>query len=208
MHTEYKQLIDELVREGVLKTPAIIDAFKSVDRRNFVLPEHKDEAYADSAFPIGYGQTISQPYTVAFMLELLQPQKGDRILDIGSGSGWTTALLAHIVGKDGFVYGVERVPELVAFGKQNLAKTFFENAEITEAGETLGLPRHAPYKKILVSAADTRVPEELTEQLERGGILVIPVLGGIEKIEKDAEGETAGARYEGFRFVPLVYTKN
>ncbi len=95
-------------------------AFKKIKREDFLLPEDRSKAGIDNALPIGYGQTISQPATVAFMLELLQPRAGDKILDVGSGSGWTTALLAEIVGKRGKVYGVERILELKNFGKQNL----------------------------------------------------------------------------------------
>jgi len=117
-----KELIKHLIARNVLKTKAIIDAFQAVDRIDFVPLKYLDEAYGDYPLPIGYGQTISQPFTVAFMLELLQPQKGDKILDVGSGSGWTTALLAHIVQEEGSVRGIELIPELVAFGKKNLNK--------------------------------------------------------------------------------------
>ena len=92
-----KYLIKELMAEGILKTPSIIEAFEKVDRKDFVPEELKDKAYLNTPLPIGYGQTISQPLTVAFMLELLQPQAGDKVLEIGSGSGWQTALLAHMV---------------------------------------------------------------------------------------------------------------
>mgnify|MGYP001575730005 FL=1 len=99
-------LIDSLIKEGWLKTPKIIDAFQKIKREDFLPDNLKDSAEVDAAMPIGFGQTISQPLTVAFMLELLQPKEGDKILDVGSGSGWTTALLASIVGPAGEVMGL------------------------------------------------------------------------------------------------------
>ena len=111
-----------------MKTPSIIEAFEKVDRKDFVPEELKDKAYLNTPLPIGYGQTISQPLTVAFMLELLQPQAGDKVLEIGSGSGWQTALLAHMVSGGngrGKVIAVELIPELMAFGRKNVAKYGF-----------------------------------------------------------------------------------
>ena len=170
-----KQLVTNLIRTGVLETKEITDAFLHVDRKNFVLSEYEDEAYGDYPLPIGYGQTISQPTTVAMMLEWLQPKKGEKILDVGSGSGWTTALLADIVGPAGKVFGVEIVPELVAFGQKNLDKSNCPKANILQAGEKLGLPQEAPFDRILVSAAGRVIPKELVDQLKIGGTMVIPV---------------------------------
>ena len=122
-----QSLINHLINVGVLKTPEIIKAFYKIDRAFFVPKEFHDYAYEDYPLSIGYGATISQPYTVAFMLELLQPKKGEKILDVGSGSSWTTALLAHIVGIKGKIFGVEIVPELIKFAKDNLKKFKFSN---------------------------------------------------------------------------------
>jgi len=119
-----ESLISELIEQGYLKTPRIIRAFKKIDRADFVLPEFKNSAYLNVPLPIGHGQTISQPLTVAFMFELLQPEVGDKILDIGSGSGWTTALLAEIMSKMGKVFSIEIVPELCEFGEGNVRKYF------------------------------------------------------------------------------------
>ena len=107
---------------GVLKSPSLKKAYLQIDRKDFVLPKYEDEAYEDHPLPIGYGQTISQPTTVFFMLELLSAKLGDHILDVGSGSGWTTALLGSIVGKKGGVVGVDIVSELVEYGRNNLKK--------------------------------------------------------------------------------------
>ncbi|KKU46623.1 MAG: Protein-L-isoaspartate(D-aspartate) O-methyltransferase [Parcubacteria group bacterium GW2011_GWB1_46_8] len=115
LYMSHQDLVTRLIQSNVLKTSAIIDAFKKIDRKDFVLEAFADEAYGNYPISIGGGQTISQPWTVAFMLELLNPLAGDRVLDIGSGSGWTTALLAHIVKdskKQGKVFGIEIVPEL------------------------------------------------------------------------------------------------
>ena len=123
-------LVEKLISDEALRTPRIIDAFKKIDRADFVEVQYKDEAYGDYPLPIGHEQTISQPSTVAFMLELLQPATGNKVLDVGSGSGWTAALLAQIVGPEGRVFGFELVPELVKFGSENLAKYNFPHAEI------------------------------------------------------------------------------
>jgi protein-L-isoaspartate(D-aspartate) O-methyltransferase len=197
-----QELIKHLITRKALKTKAIIDAFWAIDRINFVRPKYLDEAYGDYPLPIEYGQTISQPYTVAFMLELLQPQKGDKVLDVGSGSGWTTALLAHIVGKEGSVLGIELVPELVEFGKRNLNKYQFPNAEIIRADENLGKAGEE-FDKILVSASAVDMPHELFEQLKIGGRMVIPVRSSIYVVDKISRENIEEKEYYGFAFVPL-----
>jgi protein-L-isoaspartate(D-aspartate) O-methyltransferase len=165
--------------------------------------EYVEEAYGDYPLPIGFGQTISQPTTVALMLELLQPHKGDKILDVGSGSGWTTALLARIA-ESGPVYGVEIVPELVAFGAKNLGKYGFRNASIAQAGKELGLPREAPFDRILVSASSSDLPESLVKQLKVGGTMVIPIGDSVFRIVKKTEKDIEEEEFPGFLFVPLI----
>lgn len=197
-------LINNLIKEGWLRNKRIIKSFEKIDRRDFVLPEYKNQAYYDYPLPIGYGQTISQPSTVAFMLGLLNPRKGDKILDVGSGSGWTTALLTEIAGNKGLVYGIEIVPELVKFGKNNIAKCNFKNAQIKQAGIKIGLEEEAPFDRILVSASAQNIPEDLLKQLKIGGIMVIPVKNSILKINKISEKEIKIDNFEGFVFVPLA----
>ena len=177
-------LIKKLIKNGYLKSAPIIEAFKEVDRRDFVLPEYEDLAYLDEALPIGYGQTISQPLTVAFMLELLAPEPGEKILDVGSGSGWTTALLAQIVGARGSVFGIEIIRALVDFGRKNLAKYELPQVSIFQAHAELGLPRKAPFDRILVSASSPSLPEELVKQLRVGGRMVAVVLNSVVKVDK------------------------
>jgi protein-L-isoaspartate(D-aspartate) O-methyltransferase len=203
-------LIKQLIKDGYLKTPEIINAFYKIKREDFVLPQFKEEAEANYPLPIGYNQTISQPLTVAFMLELLQPKKGDKVLDIGSGSGWTTALLAEIVGENGKVFGIEIIPELKEFGEENTKKYNFVESKraIFICGDgSKGLKDEAPFDKIHVGAAAAEIPKALLEQLKIDGRMVIPV--GVEVqdmvlIEKISEKEYKEERYPGFLFVPLI----
>lgn len=198
-------LIDSMIINRVLKSPQIIKAFEEVDRKEFVPEMFKESAYVDAPLGIGADQTISQPSTVAFMLEHLSPQKGEKILDIGTGSGWTTALLCHIVGEEGSVTGLERVHMLVEMGKQNLAKFCQgEHCTIESAGDALGRPGEK-FDKILVSAAAEKLPETLVEQLNVGGKLVIPVQNSINIVTKTGEDETETESIYGFRFVPLIH---
>ena len=199
-----KKLVEYMMISGVLKTPEIIEAFLKADRAYFIPNKLKNEAYIDAPLPIGKDQTISQPSTVAFMLELLEPKKGDKILDIGSGSGWTTALFCQIVGKKGQVIGVERIDELVKIGQNNLSKfKFRKNCFIQKTGSCIGIPGEK-FDKILVSASTEHFPDELLNQLQVGGTLVIPVKNSIFKLEKVTDSLIQKSEYPGFVFVPLI----
>lgn len=201
---ENSLFVDYLIHRGVLRSHSLIDAFLRCDRMLFV-PDHlKGSAYGDYPLSIGEGQTISQPTTVAIMLELLAPQEGNRILDIGSGSGWTTALLASAVGNNGYVEGMERIGNLVEFGRGNLRKAGIANASIEPADTAvLGKPGHQ-YDRILVSASASVMPGELFDQLKPDGSLVIPVHNSLWHFTKNAEGAIDGYELPGFRFVPLI----
>lgn len=179
-------------------------ALQAIDRKNFVPLSHQAQAHKDIPLPLGYGQTISQPHTVHYMLHLLHPRKGDHTLDVGAGSGWTTALLAYLVGPRGRVVGVERIPQLTAFGQANLARYDFAQATLLQAGKQLGYPPQAPYDRILVSAAAKNVPTALWEQLSVGGILVLPVNQALWKVSKKASDVQQIEKHEGFAFVPLM----
>jgi len=199
-----ESLIENMKASGVLKNPEIVNAFKKVDRKFFVPEDLKEHIYIDKPLPIGKNQTISQPTTVAFMLELLSPKKGDKILDIGSGSGWTTALLCHIVTKKGSVLGLERVSELVKIGQKNLSQfNFGEYCSIKKAGNELGMPGHI-FDKILVSASAEDVPQILFKQLKIGGTLVVPVRNSIFRFIKISEAKIRQEEFPGFVFVPLI----
>jgi len=158
----------------------------------------------DIPLPIGHDQTNSQPTTVRHMLTWLDARPSQKVLDVGSGSGWTTALLSHIVGKDGKVYAVERIPELVQFGRNNCARLDLKNVEFVVAGAHYGLPKHAPYDRILVSASASEFTEELMDQLKVGGKLVVPVQDTIFEVTKLAGGKTKVIRHPGYVFVPLI----
>ena len=198
------ELFNYLKDSDIIKTPSIIEAFRVIDRADFVAKEYLDEPYGDYPLPIGHGATISQPSTVALMLELLQPRGGDKVLDVGSGSGWTTALLAHIVGPEGEIIGVELIPELVLYGIENLKKYNFANAKIIQAQkEVFGFPDKAPFDKILVSAAAESLPQTLVGQLKIGGRMVIPIESSVWRIDKKSEKEIDKKEFRGFAFVPL-----
>ncbi len=222
-------LIENLIQEGWLKTPRIIEAFKKIKRVDFLPEDLKDLAELNEALPINYGQTISQPLVVAFMLEQLQPQRGEKILDIGSGSGWTSALLAYIVSsgelneKLGKVIAIDIIPELVEFGRKNVAKYNFIEKGIVEficADGSIGYPKEAPFDKILVSATAERLSPAWKEQLKIGGRIVTPIGSSIwlfvKKSEKKGDEPSVHLHsaqkgfvfeeieYPGFAFVPLV----
>lgn len=197
-------LVKEMLLSGFLSSETIAQAFKEIDRKDFIDPENRPFAYEDRPLPIGYGQTISQPSTVAFMLEKLNPTAGDKVLDIGSGSAWTVALLSYLVGGKGSVLGIEIVPELIEFGRKNLRKYNLKNAEIKRAGNLPGARSEGPFDKILVSAASDHIPIDLLDQLKSEGTLVMPVKGTIQIVRKGIDGSINQQSYPGFIFVPLI----
>ncbi len=200
-------LVELLVKEGYLKTPAVIEAFKKIDRFDFVIDYLKSEAYLNSPLGIGFGQTISQPLTVAVMMELLQPESGQKILDVGSGSGWSTALLSEIVGPTGKVYGVEIVPELSEFGKKNVSHYNFVRQGIAEffcADGSGGMPDKAPFDRIISAASVKQIPEAWKKQLKIGGRMVLPMGQSLWLIIKKNEDDFEIKEYPGFIFVPLI----
>lgn len=186
---------------------SIAEAFAQVPRKRFVPESERIRADSNVPLPIGHGQTNSQPSTVSDMLELLAPRPGDRVLDLGSGSGWTTALLGVLVGEEGHVFGVERHAQLIDEARAALDVFDFDNVEILAATTgVLGLRALAPFNRILVSAGADHLPAQLVAQLSIGGVMVIPVQGQMLKVtrigpEEDAVTVSAHGLYQ---FVPLV----
>lgn len=218
---EFMNLIEYLIKSGYLKTPLIIEAFKKIKRIDFLPESLKYLAEIDEALSIGFGQTISQPAVVAFMIELLEPKEGNKVLDIGAGSGWTTALLAEIVGhphlnppppkegeeRRGRVIAIEIIPELVEYGKKNVSKYNFVEKGIVEfvlADGSKGYPKEALFDRILVSASADSIPQALKDQLKIGGRLVIPILNSIWLFLKKDEKKFEEKEFSGFVFVPLI----
>jgi protein-L-isoaspartate(D-aspartate) O-methyltransferase len=180
---------------------AVAAAFEASPREDFLPPQERRRASYDGPIQIAGGQTNSQPRTVEAMLRLLDVRPGQRVLDVGSGSGWTTALLAELVGSEGEVLGVELEPELVVFGRENLAHSGHSWARIEPADpDVLGWPEGAPWDRILVSAEPRKLPEELVGQLADDGIMVIPVAGTMLRVTNPGAVVT---RHGAYRFVPL-----
>jgi protein-L-isoaspartate(D-aspartate) O-methyltransferase len=181
----------------------VADAMRVLARERFLPPEQRARAHEDRALPLWHGQTGSQPSTVASMLRLLQVPVGARVLDVGSGSGWTTALLARLVGPDGVVLGLELDPELAAWGAANLDSCDLPWARIEQATPgTLGRPVEGGWDRILVSASPKSLPTVLVEQLAEGGRMVIPVRSTMHLVER-AAGRTRVTTHGSYTFVPL-----
>jgi len=206
-----EELLNELIGSGALRTPELIEAFQKIDRRKFVLEEYEAEAYGNFPLPIGYGQTTSQPFTVAFMLEALNPAVGEKILEIGTGSGWQTAILAEMVGDEGKVTGIERIPELKKMSEANLDEYSFvedEKVVLVVADGSKGAPQElvppGGFDKIIAAASGKNIPEEWKSQLKIGGRIVAPVENKVVVVDKISEKDYKMTEYPGFAFVPLI----
>lgn len=197
-------LVNKLIREGYLKTDKIIKSFQKVNRADFLPKELEFDAEADIPLPIGYGQTISQPATVAFMLELLQPQNNDKILDIGAGSGWQTALLCELVGPKGRVFSIERIRELKEFGEKNVKKYNFKNVKFMLGDGYNGFKKYAPFDKIIAAAESLELSPAWKEQLKISGRIVAPLKQSLAVADKISNDEFKIKEYPGFLFVPLI----
>jgi protein-L-isoaspartate(D-aspartate) O-methyltransferase len=195
----------QIAARGIID-PAILDAFRAVPRHLFVADANAREAYGDHPLPIAAGQTISQPYIVALMIGAAEISAGDRVLEVGAGSGYAAAVISRIAER---VIGIERQPELASGARSRLARLGYDNVEIVEADGSVGWPIAAPYDAILAAASGSHVPEPLVAQLKPGGRLVMPVgepgeVQRLVKLSKGNDGSLQQSDLGAVRFVPLV----
>lgn len=200
-----KKMVDDQIRGRGITNISVINAFSEIDRHLFVRQENLNQSYDDNALPIGFGQTISQPYMVAIMTELLSSAKDEIILEIGTGSGYQTAILSKICK---FVISIEKSSELVKIAKDNLQKTDIKNISVMHADGTLGWKDNAPYDGIIVAAGSETIPKSLISQLKPGGRMIIPIgENGNHRLKlilkEEAENYTEKDIID-CRFVPLI----
>ena len=201
-----KDLLQSLKKRGIPEN--VIDAFSKVDREDFVPRELQKMAYEDSPLPISKGQTTSQPYTIAFMLAHLDVKKGQKVLEIGSGSGYALAIMAELIGSKGRAFGIERIPELERRSKKSLAD--YRNVNVYNRNGINGLEEFAPFDRIMISAALREIPEKIMGQLKNKGLLVAPKGSRFDHeifvIQRKSGKEfEVKQRIPGFVFVPFIY---
>jgi protein-L-isoaspartate(D-aspartate) O-methyltransferase len=198
-------MVDSQLRSRGISDPNVLEAMLQVPRERFVLEPYRAQAYEDHPLPIGDGQTISQPYIVALMLESLQLRGGDKVLEVGTGSGYVTALLAELAAQ---VFSIERHPDLAESASEIVAELGYTNARIFAGDGTFGLPMFAPFDAILVSAAAAEVPFALLAQLRENGRMIIPVgMDDSQQLQfiRMVNGQAVTSLRELVRFVPLVH---
>lgn len=203
---ERETMVYEQIEMRGVKDSRVLEAMRKVPRHLFVPEEMREKAYADSALPIAHGQTISQPYIVAFMTEALRLEAGDKVLEIGTGSGYQAAVLAEIAAE---VYSIEIVPELAKESAGLLSRLGYENVTVKHGDGYKGWPEHAPFDAIIVTAAPPEIPQALIDQLKEGGRLVVPV-GTFYQELTVVTASSKGLKRESLlpvRFVPMVREK-
>jgi protein-L-isoaspartate(D-aspartate) O-methyltransferase len=202
---ERLSMVEGQLRRRGIRDASVLGAMSKVPRHEFVSRHHWADAYADHPVPIGEQQTTSQPYIIAAMLQAAEIKPQDRVLEIGAGSGYQTALLAEMAAQ---VFAVERYPTLAANARSVLDRLGYGNVTVVTGDGSLGLPEHAPFDAIIVAAAAPRVPPALVEQLAPGGRLVVPVGESqqqtLQLARKNQDGSITVSSLEGCRFVPLV----
>jgi protein-L-isoaspartate(D-aspartate) O-methyltransferase len=203
--SERTAMVSEQIAARDVKTPAILEAVRRVPRHRFVPPSEQQYAYRDMPLPIGQGQTISQPYIVALMTELVQPDASDRVLEVGTGSGYQAAVLAELVDH---VYTIEIEPELARSATHVLRELGYDNVTVRTGDGYAGWPEAAPFDIIVVTAAPDHVPQALIDQLKPDGLMIVPVgpvfaVQQLRLIEKDGRGEVRTRDIAPVRFVPL-----
>jgi protein-L-isoaspartate(D-aspartate) O-methyltransferase len=194
---------DQIEARGV-KSPEVLEAMRTVRRELFVPEEVRSHAYDDCPLPIGFGQTISQPFIVGLMTELLDPKRNQRVLEIGTGSGYQAAILARIVGE---VYSIEIVSELARSAAERLSRLGFRNVTVREGDGYRGWPEKAPFDRIILTAAPPEIPQVLLNELKGGGTLVAPVGVGDQNVvvvKKSTDGKTTTRSVLPVRFVPMI----
>ena len=208
--TDFAELRERMVERQIaargIRDPRLLDAMRHVPREEFVSPEYGIQAYGDHPLPIEAGQTISQPYIVALMIEAAGIGEGDRVLEVGAGSGYAAAVMSRIAAQ---VIAIERKPELAEIARERLQRLGFVNATIVEGDGTRGWPDGAPYDAVLVAAAGSRVPQPLIDQLATGGRLVMPVgsrgwIQQLVKLTRFPDGRLERESLGEVRFVPLI----
>ena len=198
------EMIDNQLKARNITNEYVLESFKKVKRELFVPENLKNMAYNDSPLPIGFNQTISQPYIVAIMTQLLNPEKGNIALEVGTGSGYQAAILSYLVKR---IYSMERIRELRIEAQNNIRKHNIKNVFFIQGDGTIGASQYEPFDRIIVTAASPKVPQILVDQLSDNGIMIIPV-GNInhqflKKVEKK-DGKITITDYDACRFVPLI----
>lgn len=204
---EKQLLIDYWKKSGTITDEKLLKAFKDVPRGLFIRDGFEEEAYGDYPLPIGQGQTISQPTTVMLMTQALELKEGQKVLEVGAGSGWQAAIIGKIIGNKGKVITTEIIPELAKFAKNNINKAKIKNVKVINYDGSQGYKKEAPYDRIIITAACPRIPPPLIDQLKNNGILVAPVgslafgqnMLKLRKTKTGIETESLGS----FVFVPL-----
>lgn len=204
--SEREAMVERQLRRRGITEPSILDAFRAVPRDLFVAPDVAHLAYGDHPLPIEAGQTISQPYIVALMIQAAALKGGDKVLEVGSGSGYAAAVMSRIAAR---VVGIDRQHELAVIAQERLRQLGYDNVEIIEGDGTTGCPSEAPFDAILAAASGSHVPESLTDQLAPGGRLVMPIgepgcVQKLVKVTKGADGPLRQLDLGEVRFVPLI----
>lgn len=202
------ELVDGLLRRGYVSKPAVASALRKVPREEFLPPRLRDEAYIDTPLPIGSGQTISAPHMVAMMAEALDLRPGQRVLEVGGGSGYHAAVAAELVSPGGHIFTVERIPELADFARDNISRTgYSDRVTVVLSDGSVGLPSEAPFDRIFVACGAPTVPAPLKEQLTDGGLMLVPVGGRMyqDLVKVQRRGSVySTTSLGGCVFVPLI----
>jgi len=201
---ERRNMVDQQILNRGIRSPRVLDAMKNVPRHRFVPEQYRHMAYSDRPLPIGHEQTISQPYIVALMTDYLNLKEGEKVLEIGTGSGYQAAVLAEMVDQ---VYSVEIVTELAQRARKTLSDLGYDNVHIRTGDGYKGWAEHGPYDAIIVTASPTDVPPPLKEQLAEGGRMVIPVGGPVFQklvLLRKIDGKVRQTDVTSVRFVPMI----